>query len=106
MAVIDTIREAQERSIEGITSAQERLAELNEQVAENVLNAVPSFDNPFAEYLPSPSELVDSYFDFVGKLYEANRAFTERLTKAWERPEATPAKPKTTTSRSRASAKS
>jgi len=93
MAVIDTIREAQDRSIEELTNAQERLAELNERVAEGISGIVPRFENPFAEYLPSPSQVVESYFDFVGKLYEANKSFSQRVAAAWERPEGSTAKP-------------
>jgi len=53
-------------------------------VAKSLADITPRFENPFADRLPSPSEVVDSYFAFVGRLHEANKAFSQRMAAAWE----------------------
>lgn len=86
MTMIDTIREVQTRSLEGIKSAQEQFISYNERVADTVVGAMPDLQSPFAQYVPKPTEIVDAYFSYVGELYEANRDFATRVAKAWEQP--------------------
>lgn len=87
MTVLDTAHEVQDRYIEGVKSAQERIASYNERLAENFVSSLPRWETPLSEYLPSPAEMVETYYGFVGELYEANKEFAARMVKAWERPE-------------------
>ncbi len=85
MTILDTVKEAQVRSLDTVKSVQEQVASLNERVAETVLETVPSFDAPFAEYLPKPAEVVENYFSFMNMVHEANRDFATRLVAIWNR---------------------
>ncbi|MGF1598661.1 MAG: hypothetical protein ACFCVK_17325 [Acidimicrobiales bacterium] len=87
MTMIDSIREMQTRSLDGMKSAQEQLVSYNERMADTVLGAMPDWDSPFSQYLPKPSEMVDAYYTFLGELYEANKEFASRVAAAWEKPE-------------------
>lgn len=84
MTMIDTIREAQARSLEQIRTAQEQVVEFNERIADTMLGAMPDVRSPFAAYLPKPTEMVSAYYEFVGDLQKANADFAMRLAQAWE----------------------
>ncbi len=87
MTMIDTIREAQNRSLEQIRTTQEQIIEFNERIADTFTSAMPDFQSPFAEYLPKPTELVGTYFDFLNSMQQANAEFASRIVKAWDRAE-------------------
>jgi hypothetical protein len=87
MAVMDSVKEAQTRSIEQVKTVQEQVISFNERVADTVLGALPNYQSPFADYLPKPTEFVESYFGFLGQRHEANRDFAARLANIWERAE-------------------
>lgn len=92
MAVIDSVKEAQTRSLEQIKTVQEQVISFNERVADTVLGAMPDFQSPFGEYLPKPAEVVETYFAFMGQMHEANKDFASRIATIWERAdEAAPA---------------
>ena len=84
MTMLDTIRDVQTRSLDQVRSTQEQVASYNERVAGTVTGALPNFRPPFARYLPSPTEMVKTYFSFVGELHQANLDFATRITSAWE----------------------
>lgn len=84
MTMIDSIREAQTRSLEQIRTAQEQVVEFNERIADTMLGVMPDVQSPFSEYLPKPTEVVSAYYDFVGDLQKANADFAMRMAKAWE----------------------
>ncbi|MCP3857315.1 MAG: hypothetical protein GY745_16180 [Actinomycetia bacterium] len=86
---MDSVKEAQTRSIDQMKTVQEQVISFNERIADSVLSAVPSFASPFADYLPKPSDVVDSYFDFMNEMHEANRDFAARMTGIWDRAEDT-----------------
>ncbi|MCP3936424.1 MAG: hypothetical protein GY708_13740 [Actinomycetia bacterium] len=85
MTILDTVKEAQTRSLDTVKSVQDQVASLNERVADSVHETVPSFDAPFAEYLPKPAEVVENYFSFMSMVHEANRDFATRLVGIWNR---------------------
>ncbi len=85
MAVLDSIREVQDRTLEQMKTAQEQFVSMNERVAEAWLAAVPAVAGPFAEYLPKPTEMIDTYFGFLGRVHEANKDCAARIAAAWER---------------------
>ncbi len=87
MTMIDTVRDLQTRSIDGVKSVQEQIVSYNERIADSVSGALPEWQSPFAEYLPKPAELVDTYYGYLGELYEANKEFATRIVQAWERSE-------------------
>jgi hypothetical protein len=87
MTMIETAREMQTRYIDGMKSAQEQIVSYNERIADTVVGAMPSWQSPFSEYLPKPAEMVETYYGFLGELYEANKEFASRIVKAWERSE-------------------
>lgn len=85
MAVLDSVRDMQDRTLEQVKSAQEQFISMNERVAEAWLSAVPAMSNPFAEYLPKPTEVIDTYFGFLGRVHEANKDCASRIAAAWQR---------------------
>ena len=87
MTMLDTMQEAQTRSLEQMRSMQEELAAFNERIADSMLSTLPEMDSPFAEYMPKPTEMVENYFSFLGELHTANKAFASRMASAWERAE-------------------
>ncbi len=87
MTMIDTVRDIQTRYIDGVKTAQEQIVSYNERIADTVAGSMPEWQSPFSEYLPKPAELVDSYYAYLGELYEANKEFATRIVTAWERPE-------------------
>lgn len=88
VTMIETIREAQTRTLEQMRTAHEQVIEFNERIADTVTSALPDFQSPFGEYLPKPTELVNTYFDFLSGVQQANAEFASRLVKAWDRSEA------------------
>ena len=87
MTMLDTAREMQTRYLDGVKTAQEQIVSYNERIADSVAGSLPDWQSPFAEYLPTPSEVVETYNTFLGELYEANREFTTRIVQAWARTE-------------------
>ncbi|MDE0135936.1 MAG: hypothetical protein OXH86_05880 [Acidimicrobiaceae bacterium] len=85
MAVLDSIRDMQDRTLEQMKTAQEQFVSMNERVAEAWLSAVPAASSPFAEYLPKPTEMIDTYFSFWSQVHEANKDCAARIAAAWER---------------------
>ena len=94
MAVMDSVKEAQTRSVDQVKTVQEQVISFNERVADTVLGAMPSYESPFADYLPKPAEMVESYFSFMNEMHEANRDFASRLAGIWDRAEESAPAPK------------
>ena len=87
MTMLDSVREMQTRYIESVKTTQEQLVSYNERIADTVSGSLPDWQSPLSEYLPKPTELVETYYGYLGDLYEANRDFATRIAKAWDRPE-------------------
>ncbi|MEM9561385.1 MAG: hypothetical protein AAGA93_02130 [Actinomycetota bacterium] len=96
MTMIETAKDLQARYLDGVKTAQEQIVSYNERIADTVSGALPEFQTPLAEYLPSPAEVVETYYAFVGEMYEANKEFASRMVAAWERTEDAPAAKETT----------
>ena len=64
---LETIKRAQGRVVTGVRRWSGRL--------EPITTRLPAL--PFAQYLPTPEETVDSGFSFAEKLVEAQRAFVK-----------------------------
>ncbi len=87
MTMIDTARDIQTRYLDGVKSAQEQIVSYNERIADSIVGSLPEWQSPFSDYLPKPAEVVETYYTFVGEVYEANKEFASRIVQAWERPE-------------------
>lgn len=86
MSVTEQMMEAQDRMLTDIETAQERMIEMNQRMAEVVTTMMPGgemFRMPGFEDMPSASEMIDRYFDFATKMAEANRTFYKELVSAW-----------------------
>ena len=97
----EQLTEAEARILEGLATLHEQLVEVNEQAAERLQQL--SVPTPEVEPLIEPADAIAHYYDFAGKVLEANRKFAEQVVKAWY-PAPRPAK-KTTASKSRTAAK-
>ncbi len=95
MTMLDSIREVQTRSLDQMRSTQEQIVSYNERIADTVTGSLPDFQSPFAQYLPSPTEMVSTYFTFIGEVHEANLDFATRIASAWDSPSEEPAKAET-----------
>ena len=111
MAVMDQVTDLQERMLEGVVDAQSRIIDMNSQLVEAAgslpsidlpMADLPLADLPMAEWLPKMDEtpaldqMVGNYFDFAGKLMDANRSFMEQLVATWaQSDDKAPAKAKT-----------
>lgn len=90
MTLIDTFQDVQTRSLEQLKSAQDQFLGYNEQLAGTISEAmpeIPELPGPLAN-LPRPTEIAESYFGFLGELYEANKEFTLRLLAPWDNADA------------------
>ena len=87
MTMLDSVREMQTRSLEGMKSAQEQFVSYNERVADTIVGSLPEWQAPFSQYLPKPTEVVDAYYSYLNELHETNKDFAARIASAWERPE-------------------
>jgi hypothetical protein len=81
MTMTEQITEAEERILESITALHEQLVEANNQAAERLQELrVPT---PAADLPIKPADAVAHYYDFAGKLLDANRKFAEQVVAAW-----------------------
>lgn len=81
--VLDRVTDVQTRLLDNLESVQERVVSTQEKVADAVTPRLPDVKVPFADRMPTASELVDNYFDFVAKATKMNRAFAEKVVGAW-----------------------
>lgn len=90
MTLIDTFQDVQTRTMDQLKSAQEQFLGYNEQLAGTVTDSmpeIPELPGPLAN-LPRPTEIVESYYGFLGELYEANKEFTLRMLAPWDKADA------------------
>ena len=87
MAANDRLSSANERTLELVTSVQERILEATKSYVSAVSGVVPetpSWVPSPPEDLPSAKELLEETFKFQAQLLEANRNFSLALAEAWE----------------------
>ena len=82
--MIDSIREIQTRSLEQMKNTQEQIVSYNERIADTVTGTLPSWQLPFAQHLPKPTEIIEAYRSFLGELSDANLDFAGKIAGAWE----------------------
>lgn len=83
MSVTERVSEVQERMISDVETAQTRVIELNQRIADGLTDLLPEqFRLPtFEEF--NAAEMVDKYFDFAHRMTEANRAFYKEMAAIW-----------------------
>jgi hypothetical protein len=75
------LTEVEERILDGLTSLQDQLVEANTKAADRLHEL--SLPTPDVKPVIEPSEAVARYYDFAGKLMDANRKFAEQVVAAW-----------------------
>jgi Lhr-like helicase len=86
MAANDRLSSANERTLELVTSVQERILEATKSYVSAVSGVVPetpSWVPSPPENLPSAKDLLEETFKFQAQLLEANRNFSLALAEAW-----------------------
>lgn len=91
MTVTEMLTDAQDRMFTELEANQERVVEFNKKAAETFQGMIPTqlLDEvsipslPGMEDLPSPTEMIDTSFEFAGKLAETTQAFYKELFDIW-----------------------
>jgi hypothetical protein len=87
MAAKDRLSSVNERTLELVTSVQERILEATKSYVSAVSGVVPEAPSWLPsppEDLPSAKDLLEETFNFQAQLLEANRSFSLALAEAWE----------------------
>jgi hypothetical protein len=79
----DLTHTAQEQLLAGVKQSQDVIVKAVETWA-NAVGQLPTppVELPFSDELPKPQEVVDTTFDFVQKLLDAQREFARNVVKA------------------------
>jgi hypothetical protein len=81
MNVTEQLTEVEDRFFEGLSDLQTQLIEANTKVADRIQEMeIPS---PDVEPVIAPADAVARYYDFAGKLMDANRKFVEQMVSVW-----------------------
>ena len=81
MNVTEQLTEVEDRFFEGLSDLQTQLIEANTKVADRIQEMeIPS---PDVEPVIAPVDAVARYYDFAGKLMDANRQFVEQMVSVW-----------------------
>ncbi len=91
MAVAELLTETQDRMLTELEANQQRIVEFNKKAAETFQGMIPSqlMDEipmpsvPGMDELPTPTEMIDNYYEFAGKLAGATQAFYKELFDVW-----------------------
>ena len=81
MNLTEQLTEVEDRFFEGLSDLQTQLIEANTKVADRIQEMeIPS---PDVEPVIAPADAVARYYDFAGKLMDANRKFVEQMVSVW-----------------------
>jgi hypothetical protein len=89
MAVAELLTETQDRMLSELEANSQRVIEFNKKAAETFQGMIPTQlveempSIPGIEELPTPTEMLDNYFEFAGKLSEASHTFYKELFAIW-----------------------
>lgn len=82
-AVLDKIIDVQDSVVEFVGQAKEPITNGVQTVVEFVLGRFPEVPAaPFADQLPTPTELINAQYDFATKLIDANKDLASSVAKA------------------------
>jgi hypothetical protein len=73
--VLDAVRQSQEFALNNLNNLTETARKINADLP------TKNITNPFAEYFPPTTELVETYFDFAERLLANRREFALNLSK-------------------------
>lgn len=81
MNMTEQLTKIEDRFFEGLTDLQTQLVEANTKVADRIHEMeIPA---PEVEPVIAPADAVARYYDFAGKLMDANRKFVEQIVSVW-----------------------
>lgn len=81
MNVTEQLTEVEDRFFEGLSDLQTQLVEANTKVADRIHEM--ELPSPDVEPVIDPADAVARYYDFAGKLMDANRKFVEQMVSVW-----------------------
>ena len=81
MNVTEQLTEVEDRFVEGLSDLQTQLVEANTKVADRIHEM--ELPSPDVEPAIDPADAVARYYDFAGKLMDANRKFVEQTVSVW-----------------------
>jgi hypothetical protein len=82
MSALESISNVEDQVIDGIKQAQDVSLKGIKAVVDAVAGYVPEFDRPFADRLPTASELVDNAYGFAAELLKVNKAYAHQVIDA------------------------
>ena len=81
-AVLDKIIDVQDSVVEFVGQAKEPITNGVQTVVDFVLERFPEVPSaPFADQLPTPTELINAQYDFATKLIDANKDLASSVAK-------------------------
>jgi len=81
MNLTEQLTQVEDRFFEGLSDLQTQLIDANTKVADRIHEMdIPS---PDVEQVIVPADAVARYYDFAGKLMDANRKFVEQIVSVW-----------------------
>ena len=81
MNLTEQLTEVEDRFFEGLSDLQTQLIEANTKVADRIHEM--ELPAPDVEPVIAPVDAVARYYDFAGKLMDANRTFVEQIISVW-----------------------
>jgi 23S rRNA A2030 N6-methylase RlmJ len=81
MNITEQLTKVEDTVLEGLTTLQTQLVDVNTKVAERVQGV--NLPIPEVEPVIPPAEAVARYYDFAGKVMTANRKFAEQVVSVW-----------------------
>jgi hypothetical protein len=82
VSILESISNVEDQALDGIKQAQDLALKATKTVVETVAPYVPDYDRPFADRVPSASQVIDNAFDFLGELLKVNKTFAHQLLDA------------------------
>jgi hypothetical protein len=100
--VLDTVTDVEDKVVEAVASAQEPVVDAVKKLADYVAGILPEDrpSLPFADQLPTASEVVETQFAFAKKMLDVQYKFAKALVEA-----AAPVVPATPVSKPRVATK-
>lgn len=81
MNMNEQLTKVEDRFFEGLDDLQTQFVEANTKVADRIHEL--DIPTPDVEPVITPTDAVARYYDFAGKLMDANRKFVEQLVSVW-----------------------
>jgi hypothetical protein len=89
MNATETLNDTESKILEGLSGLHTQVIDANKAAFERLTDLREQ--GPELSEMPSPAEGVRRYFEFAGKIFDANREFAEQMVSVWAPAEKTPA---------------